>query len=133
MLLAKEGGLCTVINQTCCVYVNKQKQIETDLEKIWERNKILRAVAQDDTSWGFTDLVEKLTSWLPNLTWLKQLFITVIVVVVLFMVLCVVIRCTLWCFKSTGNPYSEWKKNQLRRKLESNRYFEGVLDRETLY
>ncbi|NWZ29903.1 ERVV1 protein, partial [Asarcornis scutulata] len=124
--LAKEGGLCTLINQTCCVYVNKQNQIETDLEKTWENNKILHAVAQDDTSWGFTDLVEKLTAWLPNLTWLKQLFITILMVVVLSMVLCGVIRCILWCFKSTGNSYREWKKNQLRWKLESNRYFERV-------
>lgn len=62
---------------TSCVYVNKQKQAEA-------------AVAQDDTPWGFTDLVEKLTSWLPKLTWMKQLFITIIMVIVLSMVLCVV-------------------------------------------
>ncbi|NXI92789.1 ERVV2 protein, partial [Psophia crepitans] len=124
--LAKEGGLCTVINQTCCVYINKQNQIEIDLEKIWESNKILHGVAQDDTSWGFTDLVEKLTSWLPNLTWLKQLFVTVIIIILLSVVLCMTVGCALWWFRNTGDSYSEWKKSQLRRKLESNRYFERM-------
>ncbi|NXO57352.1 ERVV2 protein, partial [Aramus guarauna] len=124
--LAKEGGLCTVINQTCCIYINKQNQIETDLEKIWEKNKILHRVAQDDTSWRFTDLVEKLTSWLPNLTWMKQLFITVIIVILLSIVFCMTVRCALWCFRNTGDSYSEWKRNQPRRKLESNKYFEGM-------
>ncbi|NXY55045.1 ERVV2 protein, partial [Callaeas wilsoni] len=31
LLLAKEGRLCTVINQSCCTYINNQKRVETDL------------------------------------------------------------------------------------------------------
>jgi len=50
VLLAKEGGLCMVINQTCCTYVNQNKKIETDLNKIWGKTKMLHQVAQDDTS-----------------------------------------------------------------------------------
>ncbi|NWS73228.1 ERVV2 protein, partial [Crotophaga sulcirostris] len=30
MGLAKEGGLCMVINQTCCSYINQEKSVETD-------------------------------------------------------------------------------------------------------
>ena len=41
MLLAEEGGLCMVINQTCCTYVNQNKRIETDLNEIWEKTKVL--------------------------------------------------------------------------------------------
>lgn len=32
ILLAKEGGLCTVVNRTCCVYVNKNR-----LRLTWRR------------------------------------------------------------------------------------------------
>uniref|UniRef100_A0A8C0C0H1 Envelope glycoprotein n=1 Tax=Buteo japonicus TaxID=224669 RepID=A0A8C0C0H1_9AVES len=133
MLLAKEGGLCVVINQTCCTYINQNQRIETDLEEIWEKTKILHEVSQDDTSWGLTGILEKLTSWLPNLTWLKQLFVTIIIIILLSVVLCIVVRCGLLCCKSTGDSYSEWKKNQLRRKLETNKYFEKMLDKETMY
>ncbi|NWU48613.1 ERVV1 protein, partial [Dromas ardeola] len=119
---AKEGGLCTVLGEHCCAYVNQDKRIEKDLSQIWEKTKILHEVAQDNTSWGFGDLIEKLTSWLPNLAWLKQLFIVTIIVAILSMVLCVIIRCAWWYFQSTRDSYSEWKKNQLRRKLESNKY-----------
>ncbi|NWS78957.1 ERVV2 protein, partial [Crotophaga sulcirostris] len=31
ILLAKEGGLCMVTNQTCCSYINQEKFVETDL------------------------------------------------------------------------------------------------------
>ncbi|NWS77078.1 ERVV2 protein, partial [Crotophaga sulcirostris] len=100
--LAKEGGLCTIINQTCCIYINQENRIETDLQKIWERNKIFHQVTDDDTSFGFTDLWEKLTSWLPNLSWLKQLFLTFVIIVVLLVALCVLIRWALWCCQNTG-------------------------------
>ncbi|NWS67752.1 ERVV2 protein, partial [Crotophaga sulcirostris] len=32
ILLAKEGGLCTIINQTCRIYVNQENRIEIDLQ-----------------------------------------------------------------------------------------------------
>lgn len=50
----------------------------------------------------------------------------------MFIALCITVRCSLWCFKNTEDSYSEWKKNQLRRRLESNKYFEKTLDKETL-
>uniref|UniRef100_A0A8C0HNI8 Envelope glycoprotein n=1 Tax=Buteo japonicus TaxID=224669 RepID=A0A8C0HNI8_9AVES len=133
MLLAKERGLCVVINQTCCTYINQNQQIATDIEEIWEKTKILHEASQDDTSWGLTDILEKLTSWLPNLAWLKQFFVTTTIIILLSVVLCIVVRCGFWCSKSTGDSYSEWKNNQLRWELETNKYFERMLDRETMY
>jgi len=56
MLLAKEEGLCMVINQTCCTYINHEKRVETDLNQIWEKTKVLHQVAEGDTSFGFTEL-----------------------------------------------------------------------------
>ncbi|NXD28347.1 ERVV2 protein, partial [Spelaeornis formosus] len=32
LLYAKERGVCTVINTSCCSYIDLDKQIETDLE-----------------------------------------------------------------------------------------------------
>ena len=74
LLTAKEGGVCTVINQSCCVYISKDLRTETDLRKIWEQTKVLHRTSQDDTNWE-EDLWNLLTSWLPNLKWLKQLFL----------------------------------------------------------
>ncbi|XP_040977084.1 LOW QUALITY PROTEIN: endogenous retrovirus group V member 2 Env polyprotein-like [Aquila chrysaetos chrysaetos] len=130
MLLAKEGGLCVVINQTCCTYISQNQRIETDLEEIWEKTRILHEASQDDTSWDLTDILEKLASWLPDLTWLKQLFVTIIIIILLSVVLGIVVRCGFLCCRSTGVSYSEWKKNQLRRKLETNKYFEKMTMKE---
>ncbi|NXX63700.1 ERVV2 protein, partial [Scopus umbretta] len=119
---AKEGSVCILTNQSCCIYLNYRQQVETDIVKIWEISKELHLIIMDDTSWGFSEVWKKLTSWLPNLTWLKQLLIAIIIIILLSMILCITVRCSLWCFKSTGDSYSEWKKNRLRWKLESNKY-----------
>lgn len=72
-LLAAQGGICAVINHSCCVYVNEKKQIQTDINRIWQASHLFQQVSQDaafnsglDFSW--------FVSWLPNLGWLKQLF-----------------------------------------------------------
>uniref|UniRef100_A0A8U7P058 Uncharacterized protein n=1 Tax=Corvus moneduloides TaxID=1196302 RepID=A0A8U7P058_CORMO len=70
-LYAKEGGVCTVINTSCCSYVDLDKQIETDLHTILEKTQTLHQITLDDTSWGFKEVWDKLTSWLPNLSWLN--------------------------------------------------------------
>ncbi|NXS97462.1 ERVV2 protein, partial [Jacana jacana] len=110
--LAKEGGLCTVIHEHCCTDINQDKRIEKDPFQIWEKTKILHEVAQDDTSWGPENLMTGLTSWLPNLTWLKQLFIIMTGLVVLFIVFCITAQCALWCRQNTGSSCSDWKRNQ---------------------
>ncbi|NWR53790.1 ERVV2 protein, partial [Regulus satrapa] len=32
LLLASQGGVCTVINTSCCVYVDQSGRVNTDLE-----------------------------------------------------------------------------------------------------
>ncbi|NWR26010.1 ERVV2 protein, partial [Emberiza fucata] len=32
LLLASKGGVCTVVNTSCCVYVDQTLRIQTDLE-----------------------------------------------------------------------------------------------------
>lgn len=93
LLTAKEGGVCTVINQSCCTYIDQFRRIETDLEEIWRHTHLLHEVSRDDTSLGFTELWEKLTSWLPSLTRLKQLFTTGLVLLFYRIFICLIIRC----------------------------------------
>ncbi|XP_040445890.1 syncytin-1-like [Falco naumanni] len=49
LITLKEGGVCMIINQSCCVYVDQSNQIETDINKIWNKVQILHKVSQDDT------------------------------------------------------------------------------------
>ncbi|NXI48612.1 ERVV1 protein, partial [Galbula dea] len=111
--LSKDGGVCTVINSTCCTYMDQGGRIATDLQEIWTQTKTLHAITQDDTSWGFSELWHKLTSWLPNFTWLKQLFALMVSLLVLGIMLCVLLRCFFWCCQGTGDAYTNWKKWQL--------------------
>ena len=82
VLTAKEGGIHTIINQSCCAYITKDVRIETDLRKSWEQMKVLHRASQEDTNWE-GDLWDLLTSWLANLGWLKQLFLVCIILVLI--------------------------------------------------
>ncbi|KAF1415747.1 Endogenous retrovirus group V member 2 Env polyprotein, partial [Spheniscus humboldti] len=120
---ASQGGMCAVINGSCCSYIDQSKRTETDIKQIWQQAQLLHQVSQDDTSWGFSELWEKLTSWLPNFTWLKQLFMAVIMLIILGMLICCILQCFMWMYKQTGNTYEEWKKHKLRQNIESGKYF----------
>lgn len=61
LLTAKEGGVCTVINQSFCTYIDQFQRVETDLEEMRKHTHLLHEVSQDDTSLAFTELSEKLT------------------------------------------------------------------------
>ena len=50
MLLAAQEGVCTVVNTSCCVYVDQSGRIERDIHKVWHQTKILHKVNQDDVS-----------------------------------------------------------------------------------
>ncbi|NXN64068.1 ERVV2 protein, partial [Himantopus himantopus] len=120
---AHMGGVCTLINTSCCTYVDESSRIEVEIQKIWDHAKVLHQVSLDDTSFGFSNLWEKLTSWLPNLTWLKQLFIVVIMITVLGLLVCCMLQCFMWMCKQTASTYEEWKKHKLRQNTESGKYF----------
>ncbi|NXS64799.1 ERVV2 protein, partial [Pandion haliaetus] len=115
--------VCTLVNTSCCTYVNESSKIETDIQDIWNRAKVLHQVTQDDASLGFTELWEKLTSWLPDFTWLKQLFVSIIMLIVLGLLICCMLQCFLWVYRRTETTYEEWKKHRLRQNIESGKYF----------
>ncbi|XP_074723318.1 endogenous retrovirus group PABLB member 1 Env polyprotein-like [Strix uralensis] len=123
LLLASQGGVCTVINTSCCMYIDLSGQIATDLDEIWRQSKILHEITKDDTSWGFQELWEKLTAWLPNLKWLKQIFVTILIVIGLGILLCIMLKCSLWCCQSAKNDYEVWKQNEIKHQVETGKYF----------
>ena len=97
LLLAAQGGVCTVINTSCCMYVDQSGRISIDLEEIWKQTRVLHEISKDDLSWSFSEIWNKLTSWLPNFQWLKQVFIALITLVVLGIFVCMLFRCLLCC------------------------------------
>lgn len=97
LLLASQGGVCTVINTSFCVSVDQSSRISMHLAEIWEHTKILHEVTKDNTSWGFEDLWHKLTSWLPHWTWLKNLFVIIIVLISVCILACIMIQCCSCC------------------------------------
>uniref|UniRef100_A0A8B9T1U2 ERVV2 protein n=1 Tax=Anas platyrhynchos TaxID=8839 RepID=A0A8B9T1U2_ANAPL len=97
LLLAAQGGVCTVINTSCCMYVDQSGRISTDLEEIWKQTRVLHEISKDDLSWSFSEIWNKLTAWLPNFQWLEQVFIALITLVVLGIFVCMLFRCLLCC------------------------------------
>ena len=128
LLLASQGGVCTVINTSCCMYVDQSGRISTDLEEIWKQTKILHEITKDDTSWGFQELWDKLTSWLPNLKWLKQVFIAFIILIALGIMVCTMLKCFMWCCQNTTESYESWKRNKIKHQVETGKYFARSLE-----
>lgn len=47
IITANVGGVCTLINTSCCTYVDESREIETNIQKIWEHAEVLHQVSQD--------------------------------------------------------------------------------------
>ena len=45
-LLAEQGEICAVINETCCTYVNSSGRVETNIRKIYEQAEWLHKYNQ---------------------------------------------------------------------------------------
>lgn len=129
LLLASRGGVCTVVNTSCCTYVDQSGRISTDLQDIWQQTQVLHEVTKDDTTWGFQELWEKLTAWLPNLQWLKQAFIIIVAIVILGLLTCISARCVLFFSQHTVGSYEAWKKNKIKHQVETGKYFSKTLNR----
>jgi len=71
-LLASQGGVCTIINTSYCMYVDQSVRISAVLQKIWEQVKLIHKVQLDNTSAGFKEVQYWVTSWIPELgAWSK--------------------------------------------------------------
>ncbi|XP_067999225.1 uncharacterized protein [Melanerpes formicivorus] len=126
IITAEMGGVCTLINTTCCTYVDRSGQIKTDVQNIWEQGKVLHEVSKDDTSYGLSDLWEELTSWMPNIRWLKQLLLGIVMIVLLIILLLVLIEIIMCTGKSSVESYHKYKNYTLRHELETGHYFKKI-------
>lgn len=66
-ILAEQGGICTVLNKTCCTYINNSGLVETNIKQIYEQAKWLHKFNAPIKS---QDLF---SSFLPNMLWLLPL------------------------------------------------------------
>lgn len=46
-LLTAQGGVFAVVNHSCYFYVNEKKQIQTDINRIWQASHLFPHVSQD--------------------------------------------------------------------------------------
>ncbi|NXA66215.1 ERVV2 protein, partial [Mohoua ochrocephala] len=119
---AQMGGVCTLINTSRCTYIDQSGRRRTDIHTIWQHAKILHEVTKDDPSWS-THLWKTLRSWLPNLNWLKQLFMGILLLGIIILCTCAFSQCFLWCSQQNTMSYDDWKRYKLRHKVERGTYF----------
>ncbi|NXK75723.1 ERVV2 protein, partial [Amazona guildingii] len=120
--LATQGGVCSIINESCCSYIDQSGRIETDLKEIWKQTEVFHEVAKDDTSSCFDEIWKKLTSWLPNLSWLRQLVAGILMLIVLILITCGMIQCSFWHCKRSMINYENWKRNEIKHQIEKGNY-----------
>ena len=58
-LLAKQGEVCVMANNTCCTYINTSGEVETQVNRILQKATWLQDVHKEDTH-------QDLFSWLPS-------------------------------------------------------------------
>ncbi|NWI60843.1 ERVV2 protein, partial [Calyptomena viridis] len=119
---AQMGEVCTLINTSCCTYIDQTGKIEEDIQKIWDQAKIL---VQDDANRG-KGLWDALTSWLPNLNWIKHLFVALVSVMTMLVLICILFQCFVWCCIKSSSSYEEWKKSNVRHQVETGKYFQKI-------
>ncbi|XP_064929372.1 protein NYNRIN-like isoform X1 [Columba livia] len=94
ILLASQGGVCTMLNSSCCMYIDQSKQLITEVDKIWKVSHVMQQIQRDDANWGVADLWQWMTSWFPDLgTLVKKILMIVIVIVIVFVIIFVLIHC----------------------------------------
>ena len=69
-LLAEQGGVCEVINKTCCTDVSNSGQIEVDIKKIHEQASWLHCYNQGSDPNAIWSTIK---GALPSLTWFPSL------------------------------------------------------------
>ena len=64
-LLASQGGVCAVINKTCCIYINVTGEVKVNVQEIYEQASWIHRYNQGKQEW-----TETLKGWFPGYTWL---------------------------------------------------------------
>ena len=124
-ILLAQGHGCEDLSGMCCFNLSDHlESIHKRLMKIKDNIQEIQIETNPITE-GLKEIWETLTSWLPNFTWLKKLFVSGIVIIFLLALTCIAMRCVLWLCKTSGSKssYETWKMHKLRQKVESGSYF----------
>ncbi|CAM5098636.1 unnamed protein product [Eretmochelys imbricata] len=65
-LLANQGEVCALVNSSCCVFVNRHHRVEMDIHILMQQAALFHHASLDNTSTGFPEVWNWLTSWLPD-------------------------------------------------------------------
>ncbi|KYO19945.1 endogenous retrovirus group V member 2 Env polyprotein precursor [Alligator mississippiensis] len=105
-LLVSQGGVCALVDSTCCVYVNQDMRIEADIRKVRNQLGVLHQVASENTDWGLEEVWSWLTSWLPDFGALgKKIVYGMLFVLIVLMVFCVLMQLILCCVKASRGSF----------------------------
>lgn len=52
IITAPMGGVCALINTSCCTHIDEYGKIEVGVQKTWDHVEVLHQATQDDTPWG---------------------------------------------------------------------------------
>uniref|UniRef100_A0A8C3S7F3 Envelope protein syncytin-Car1 n=2 Tax=Chelydra serpentina TaxID=8475 RepID=A0A8C3S7F3_CHESE len=97
-LLANQGGVCALVNSTCCVFVNQHRRVEADIHTLMHQAALFHRISLDDTSTGFHDAWSWLTSWLPDLgTWGRRIVSLILLCIAVFILGFVCLHCSSMC------------------------------------
>ncbi|CAM5081993.1 unnamed protein product [Eretmochelys imbricata] len=97
-LLANQGGVCALVNSSCCVFVNQHHRVETDIHILKQQAALFHHISLDTTSTGFQEVWDWLTSWLPDVgTWGRRILYLLFLTVIVFALFFVCLQCCSMC------------------------------------
>jgi hypothetical protein len=85
MITASQGGTCAMLGEECCFYVNKSREIQSNINQISEKARDLRERATN----GWL-LWEGTWSWL---SWLSPLLVLLFVILLIFLIILCLVNC----------------------------------------
>lgn len=94
-LLATQRGVCAIGNTTCS-FVDQRGKVKKDVDEIWKGTHILHEVASRNETLKSDHIFHTLTSWLPNWAWIKETFITAVIIVIICVIACGSASCVNW-------------------------------------
>ena len=87
-LLLRHNQGCEEFQGMCCFNLTaNSKIIEGKIKQIHDLANGIKEREGFNLEWSW------LTSWLPDFSWLKQLFVVIIMIVLVIIVTCVIIQC----------------------------------------
>lgn len=95
-ILATQKGVCAIINTTTCSFVDQGGKVKKDVDEIWKGTQILHEVASRNDTLKSDHIFHTLTSWLPNWAWIKETFMTAVIIGIICVIACGSAGCVNW-------------------------------------